>query len=145
MSSVPVVFVTDPDEKGQAYQASKVALAASGTVTLELALAGLPMVMAYKVSWLTAFIVKHWIKIPYFCLVNIVLGRKLIPELLQDKCTPDVLYHEIRKLIENPEARAAQQRGFMQVKSFLQNKNRVPSEEAAQIVLEYLSKKGTKK
>lgn len=142
MSSVPTVFVTDLEEKVHAYQASKVALAASGTVTLELALARLPMVMAYKVSALTAFIVRCWVKIPYFCLVNIVLGRKLVPELLQEKCSPDVLYAELVRLIENPEARAAQKRGFTQVASFLRYKNRVPSDYAAQVVLEYLGKNG---
>lgn len=89
--TVPATVVTTPSEKFAAYQESRAALAASGTVSLELAAAGLPMVMAYKVNPLTGFLIRRMVKVKYACLVNLLLDEEVVPERLQGDCTPPQL------------------------------------------------------
>jgi lipid-A-disaccharide synthase len=89
--TLPVTIVTTPSEKFAAYQESWAALAASGTVSLELAAAGLPMVIAYKINPLTHFLVKRLVKVKYACLVNLLLNRGVVPEYLQEDCTAEKL------------------------------------------------------
>ena len=75
------------DAKFAAFRAARAALAASGTATLELALAGVPMVGAYKVSLIEEQL-KYLIKVPSILLPNLILGERAIPEFLQRECTP---------------------------------------------------------
>ncbi len=89
--TLPVTIVTTPSEKFAAYQESWAALAASGTVSLELAAAGLPMVIAYKINPLTHFLVKRLVKVKYACLVNLLLNKGVVPEYLQEDCTAEKL------------------------------------------------------
>jgi len=77
-----------------AMEASDVVLLASGTATLEAALYKKPMVISYKVPWLTAQIMKRQGYLPYVGLPNILSGRFVVPELLQDDATPDALARE---------------------------------------------------
>ncbi len=104
---VPVIVV-ERGEKYDAFAAGTVALAASGTVALELALAGLPAVIAYRINRLTHALVKRVVKIRYSHLLNLVLGREAVPELLQDKCTGPRLAAEASLLIGDDAARAQQ-------------------------------------
>ena len=77
----------------------ELALVASGTATLELAIMGLPMVVVYKMNPLSYAVVKRWLTIDYISLTNIIAGRKIVPELLQEEVTADNLYHEAQQLL----------------------------------------------
>ena len=100
--------LVDPVEKADAFAAATVALAASGTVSLELAVAGVPQVIAYRVNPLTAAIVRRLIRVRWASLVNILADDDVVPELLQAACTPDALADTVGHLLATPEARAQQ-------------------------------------
>jgi len=95
---VPHVVVSGEEERYHAFAAADVALAASGTVSLELAMAGVKHIIAYRVSPLTAIIVKRLIQIRFVNLINILSDREVIPEMIQDKCTPDQLVAALEKV-----------------------------------------------
>ena len=80
--------------------ASDIVALASGTATLEAMLLHRPMVTFYKLNWLTYHVVKFMIKIPYYSLPNIVAGKKVIQELIQNDATPEKLADEIEKLMD---------------------------------------------
>ena len=80
-----------PAERFDAFAACDAALAASGTVALELAMARLPTVVAYRVNTLTHWLVRHLVKIDYAHLLNLILKREAVPELIQGDCTPQRL------------------------------------------------------
>lgn len=128
-------LVLSPEEKADAYAASGVALAASGTVTLELAMAGLPQVIGYRLNPLTAYIGKLLIKTPYVNLINICLGREAVPEFLQENCTPDNLARELARLISDEGARNAQRAAAADALTQLGLGGPPPGERAADIVL----------
>lgn len=86
--------------------ASDVVLVTSGTATLEVALTKRPMVISYRVSALTYRIVKRKLKLPYVGLPNILLGEKLVPELLQDDATPDKLADELLRIYRDKDYQA---------------------------------------
>jgi len=131
----PVMVVTGDDEKFDAFAASRCALACSGTVALELALARVPAVVAYKVHPLTAWAVRRLIRIKYVNLVNIMLGRMLVPELLQQECRPDRLAAAIADLLDSPTARDEQIAGLHHVAAWLGAGGVPPSERAADVVI----------
>ena len=79
---LPVTILRGPQEKYDAFAASEVALAASGTVALELAMAGLPAVIAYRTNALTGWYLRRVVKAKYANLVNLILDRLAVPELL---------------------------------------------------------------
>jgi len=89
--TLPVTIVTAPLEKFATYKESQAALAASGTVSLELAAAGVPMVIAYKVNAITHFLLRCLVKVKYACLVNLLMNKEVVPERLQGDCTPEKL------------------------------------------------------
>jgi lipid-A-disaccharide synthase len=132
---VPTLVVAGDAEKFDAFAASRAALACSGTVALELALAGLPAVVAYKVNPITAAIVRRLIRVPYVNLVNIMLGRMLVPELLQDACTPERLETAVGTLLSEGDAREAQIAGVRDVAAWLGAGGEAPSRRAAAVVL----------
>lgn len=140
-STVPAIFITQISEKKDAYAASQMAIAASGTIALELAQARLPMIIAYKISWLNALMVKMLVQVRYFCMVNILLRRYVVPELLQKNCTASNLTLETLKLLRNPQKRQQQQDAFHRVDDLLKPSLGLPSENAADIILRYLEKK----
>ena len=98
---VPVKLVHGQAEKFDAMAASNLAMAASGTVALELALAHVPHVVAYRVAPLTYFIVRRLLTNPdqYGNLVNIILDRQVVPEFVQENCRPERLAHELERLM----------------------------------------------
>ena len=98
----PVSIITDPEMKLNALAASSVALAASGTVTLELALAKVPSVIAYKVNPLSAIIGYFLVNQDAVVLPNKLMGKEIFPLYLQWKCTPCNLYKAVTQKIENP-------------------------------------------
>lgn len=87
----------------QIMEAADFIMLASGTATLEAMLFKKPMVVAYKLSFLTHLIVKLLAKIPYASLPNVLAGKMLVPECLQSRCTPEILSSELNKLLESDE------------------------------------------
>ena len=85
------IIVSGTEEKHDAFAASAAALTKSGTSTLELALANVPMLVTYRVNPLTAAIARRLVKVSYASLLNLLAGREVVPELLQENCTPDKL------------------------------------------------------
>lgn len=133
---VPALVVQGDGEKYDAMAASDAALAASGTVALELALAGLPAVIAYRIHPLTYYLYRRLIRVKYANLVNIMLDRMLVPERLQQDCTPDRLAAAVDRLLTDPAARREQVEGVVQVARWLgQDGPRTPSQRAADAVL----------
>ena len=94
------VFVDNPDEKFSAMAACNVGLAASGTVTLELAMARVPYVVAYRVSALTSWLARMLVRVPYANLINITADREIVPECIQSKCRPAILSEIVGGLID---------------------------------------------
>src|SRR5215472_8947730 len=105
---VPTVAVLGAEPKYDAFAASQVALAASGTVTLEVALADLPMVVAYKVNPITHAILRRLVKVKFVNLLNLILDRPAIPEMLQHDCAPEPLARELTRFIDDRLARERQ-------------------------------------
>ncbi|MHB8830296.1 MAG: lipid-A-disaccharide synthase, partial [Syntrophales bacterium] len=91
---------------------SDAAIVASGTATLETALLGVPMVVIYKISKLSYAIGKKFIKVDYISLVNLIAGRAVVPELIQQDANPARIAAEVKALIVNEEARQAMKESF---------------------------------
>ena len=142
--SVPAVVVRGAAEKRDAFAACDVALAASGTVALELAMAALPTVITYKVSRLSAFIATRFLglNLKFVTLVNILADREVMPELLQDDCRPERLAAAVDRLLSDSSARQAQVDGTHIALEKLGLGGDHPSDRAAAIVLDFIS--GTK-
>ncbi|MCG8492308.1 MAG: lipid-A-disaccharide synthase [Sneathiellales bacterium] len=129
-----VLFV-EGNEKYDAMAASTASLAASGTVGLELGLAGLPSVIAYKMHPLTAFIARKLIKLPYVNLVNILEEKEIVPEHILEFCQPDTLAKSVIELLESEEKRNLQKAGYQSAVKKLGLGDRTPGERAAEVVL----------
>jgi lipid-A-disaccharide synthase len=140
--ALPTVVVSGHVEKRDAFAASRAALAASGTVALELAVARLPAVIAYRVNPLTGFLARRLVKVPYVNLVNLVLRREAVPELLLERCTPEALESEIAKLLADDAARAAQVAAYDEALALLGKGGAPPSLRAADVVLEVIAQRG---
>ncbi len=132
--SVPVC-VLGQERRQDAYAACSVAVAASGTVALELAKAKLPMVIAYKVHWLTAMIAKRLLKTKFVCLLNILAAKEVIPEFLQEKCRPDLIASKVVELVKNKVQRMDQVKEAQLCLEQLRGGGQYPSELAGQEVL----------
>jgi lipid-A-disaccharide synthase len=132
------ILVTDVQGKHDAFAAARVALTKSGTSTLELAMAGVPMVVTYRVNPITAAIVRRVVKVPYAAMVNLLAGREVVPELIQEHCTPERLAAEIGRLVESEAAANAQRAAFAAVMARLRPSQGLPSEAAAAAVLALL-------
>jgi len=139
----PPRVVTGEAEKFAAFRSARAALAASGTVTLELALAGAPLVGAYKVSALEAPL-RPLIKLPFSVLLpNLALGEAAIPEFLQGDCRPAALAAALAALVVDGPARAAQLKALEALDARMRLADgRPPSAHAAAAVLETVARKG---
>ncbi|CAO3400369.1 lipid-A-disaccharide synthase [Azospirillum sp. 11R-A] len=136
---VRTLLVEGDTEKYDAFAAAEVALAASGTVALELALARLPTVIAYRLNPVTVALYRRLIRVKYVNLVNLMLDRMLVPELLQQDCRPDRLAAELGRLLDNPEARQVQIDGVAEVARWLGQGDIPPSERAARAILDVVA------
>lgn len=96
---IPVIVVHSEVERYDAFAVSSVALAASGTVSLELAMAGVPHVIAYRINPLTAFLARRILKIKYVNLINILANKEIIPELLQEHCKASEIVPKLEQLL----------------------------------------------
>lgn len=133
---VPAHIVEGERAKYDAFAASKAALACSGTVALELALARLPAVIAYKVNELTALLYRRFIRVAYVNLVNIMHNKSVVPEFIQENCTALKLADALDVLLRDESTRQAQIEGLAATASWLGQGQFVPSERAAETVLE---------
>lgn len=136
---IPIIFAEGENERYAAMRSSTAALAASGTVNLELAMAGTPFVIVYKVSALSAWVAKRLIKIPYVAMVNILAKKQVVPELLQENCKPSKLMEAVSQLLSNPKVRQAQIAEFAGITQMLSPKGGLPSQEAARVVFKMMS------
>ena len=135
-------IVTGEADKYAAMRSARAALAASGTVTLELALAGVPTVLAYKVSRIEEEIARRLIVTPFVGLPNIILERELVPEFLQDRASGPALADAIIPLLGSSPEREAQLLGFSDIAARMQLPDGAsPSAMAADIVLQYVGRK----
>jgi len=135
----PPKIVLGEDAKYSAFRAARVGLAASGTVTLELALSGVPMVGAYKVS-LVEEQLKYLIKVPSILLPNLILGERAIPEFLQRDCTPAALGAALGDIARDGPARDAQIEALSRLDRLMSLPDGgAPSAHAARAVLETIA------
>jgi lipid-A-disaccharide synthase len=123
-------------EERDQWKRCALALVASGTVTLEAALWGVPTIIVYKVSPVNYWVAKRLIQVPYIGLVNWVAGKKIVAELIQDQATPEALTDEARSLLTDPGRRAALQRELARVKEKIGGPG--ASDRVARIALEML-------
>ena len=100
-----------------ALAAAHCAVVASGTATVEAALLGTPMVVIYRVSPLTAGILRHMIRTPFIGMVNLIAGRQVAPELIQNAFTPEAVEAELRRLLQSDAARAEAKAGLAEVRA----------------------------
>jgi lipid-A-disaccharide synthase len=132
-------IVVEPNEKWAAFRQARAALAASGTVTLELALAGIPTVAAYRLSvveWNIARLLRLRSTLPSVILANLVLGDNVIPELLQSACTPERLAAAFLPLLSDTPQRQRQIEAFGRLDAIMAIGGEAPSAKAAAIVLD---------
>ncbi len=119
-------------------RAADATLAASGTVSLELAAAGAPMVIAYRLNPISALIARRLIRIDTATLVNLVTGTRAVPEFLQEDCTPERLIPAVARLLTEPEAAAAQRAAAAETMALLGRGGAPPGLRAARSVLAHL-------
>lgn len=137
---VQAVAIRDQGERYDAFAASDVALATSGTVSAELAVAGLPMAITYRVSALSAAVVRRIARVEHISIANLVLGRAVVPELLQKRCRPDLLAEACGRLLLDPEARAVQSEALREAAALLGLGGASPTERAAEMLLQIMAK-----
>jgi len=123
-------------EKYAAFAASDAALTSSGTATLELAIAGVPMVVAYRANPLTVAVARRVVQVEHMALANIVAERRAAPEFLQQDCHEELLVPAVRNILFDAEARDDQIEVFRCVTKRLRGRGASPSEIAAQAVLD---------
>ncbi|MDI1345677.1 MAG: lipid-A-disaccharide synthase [Pseudolabrys sp.] len=133
---VPVRIVTDAAEKHLAFRQARAALTKSGTSTLELALAGVPMVAAYKVSFLEEMVGRLLINVQSYILANLVVGENVVPQFLQYQCTPEALGGALLPLLTDTPQRNVQVEAFRTLDRIMAIGGPAPSDRAAALVLQ---------
>jgi lipid-A-disaccharide synthase len=128
------ILVTETGDKHDAFAAAAAALTKSGTSTLELALAGVPMVVAYRANPITVWLVRRMALVRYASLLNLLSQREIVPELLQDDATPEKLAAALETIL-GPEGAAAQRAAFAAPLAMLRPPEGTPSDAAAAAVL----------
>ncbi len=135
----PIWVIAGENTKKDAFAAAQIALAASGTVALELAAANVPMVISYKTSWFTAFIVRRLIKIPYVSMPNILLKKHVVPEFIQETCQSDLLCAALENLFKNKKLQKEQKEAFKLVRQKISpSSSKNPSLVAAEVIRDCL-------
>ena len=134
----PVTVIEGKAEKYAAFAASDAALTASGMATLELALAGVPMIVCYRANPITAAIAWRIVKVPHVAMPNIIAERRAAPEFLQQDCTPDRLVPAMEQLLQDADRRRDQIESFGEIAVKLGRGGPPPSERAAEVVLKLI-------
>jgi lipid-A-disaccharide synthase len=133
-------IVVDTSDKQAAFRVATAALAKSGTVTLELALSGIPMVTAYRVGAMEAVILRRAIRVSSVILANLVIGQDVIPEFLQENCTAEKLSRALSEVLADSELRRRQLEAFATLDAIMSTGNQPPSARAADVVLATMRK-----
>jgi lipid-A-disaccharide synthase len=128
-------IVVETADKQAAFRIARAALAKSGTVTLELALAGVPTVAAYRVSWLEAVVGRRLVKVSSVILANLVLGENAVPEFIQEACTAENLAAALAPLFGDTLERQRQLEAFSRLDAIMEIGSIAPAARAADIVL----------
>jgi len=136
----PLHILEGEADKYAAFDAANVALAASGTVTAELALAHTPMVVGYRVGGLTYFLSRFLMTVKYITLINILLDREAVPEFLQGRATPENMALAVAKLFGDDSARGAQIEAMKDFGRLLGEGGEPPSLRAARVLLDFVEK-----
>ena len=138
---MPVHVVQGPSLRADAFAAADAALAASGTVSLELALRGVPSVVAYRANPITAALVRRMLLLPYVALPNILAGELVMPEFLQENCQPAGISDALSELLDNTDRRSEQRQKFSNIAEMLGRGGVAPSLRAAEAILRLLEAK----
>jgi len=133
-------IVVKREDRRAAFRNARAALAKSGTVTLELGLAGVPMITAYKVSGIEAVIARRLIRVPSVILTNLVLGANVVPEFIQTDCTPERLTAALAPLLADSPERRAQIEAFARLDDLMEIGKAEPAKRAAEIVEQVANK-----
>lgn len=136
---VEPIIVRSETERYDAFAAAKAALTKSGTSTLELAMAGVPMAVTYRVNPISARIARRVIKVKHVAMINLLAGSELVPELLQQDCRPEKLAATLQTLLTDTQAAQAQREGFAPALNSLHAPHSTPSEAAAAAILSHLA------
>jgi lipid-A-disaccharide synthase len=139
---VRAVVSSETEAKYDAMAACDAAIAASGTVSLELALARVPMVIGYRLNPVTMALAKRMVRVKYVNLINLLLDRPAVPELLQRECRADRLAVAAARLLDNETARAEQLAAAGKALAMLSVAGATPSDRAAGIVLDLIAAAG---
>jgi lipid-A-disaccharide synthase len=135
----PQIVVGEQDKRA-ALRIAHAALVKSGTVTLELALAGVPMVAAYRVGNAEAWVLRRAIRTSSIILANLVIGENVVPEFVQENCTPEKLLEPLREILVDSPLRARQTQAFARLDTVMSTGDQPPSVRAADIVLATMRK-----
>lgn len=138
------VHLVDETEKYDAMRAATVALATSGTVSTELALAGAPMVIAYKIDGLSYLLMKRLVTARHITLFNVAADERIAPEYIQHEATPTILAAAVGKLLADPDAAAQQARRQTEALDLMGRGGPDPSELAADAVLRVIADKAAR-
>ena len=136
-SSIRLVADASP-----ALTQSRAGIIASGTATVEAALAGTPFVMVYRVSPLTYLLGRWQVKVPFFAMVNLIAGKQVVPELVQQDFSAEKVVARVNEIIPDGEARTQMIAGLASVKTLLRGPNpdlTHPADRAAAAIAELLS------
>ncbi|MFQ5562747.1 MAG: lipid-A-disaccharide synthase [Parvularculaceae bacterium] len=134
----PPMFI-GAEEKYDAFAGVDAALAVSGTVTTELAINATPMIIAYRVDPLTAFWARRVMTTPFASVLNFAAGRAVIPEFLQENCTPDAMADALETLLTDEEARRAQCESFRPLLEMLELSGPSAADRAARTILSWIA------
>ena len=140
-SGLPIIIVNNESDRHDAFVAADLAVAASGTVALELAMVDVPHVITYRVAPLTAWFAKHFLHIQFVNLSNILLGREVVPELLQNDCNVDRIAYYMEEFLKKGSLYERQMECFAKVKELLGLGEQSPSANAADAILKIIDKK----
>lgn len=138
---VKPLVIHEKKDKYNAYAAAQIALTKSGTTTLELALAHIPMIVTYRVHPITAMIARHMIQVPFVAMVNLLAQKEVVPELLQENCNPVKLAEKVIEFLDDKNMVQKQKKAFIQILNALKAPHhQPPSYEAAKEILELMNK-----
>lgn len=135
---VEAVVTSDPAEKWNAFLSCDAALAVSGTIALEIAVADIPHAILYRMNSLTWAIVKRMVQTQFVHLVNIMLKKRVVPEFIQDDASVEKIVPAIKKLLSDPSEQRQQKEAFTSIREMLEpDKNQSAADQAADFILQF--------
>ena len=133
--NIPFLISSKTENRNNFFKVSDVAIAVSGTVTLELAMANVPMIVVYKTSRLTFHILKRMVKVKYISIINILINKEIVPEYIQNAAKPEFLAIALEELIVDKKCINKQLQAFKYIRKLLRSKNKKPSTRLAEEIL----------